>query len=224
MKDGWIIKEGKDLKVVCGGSSASERETTNTAPGEVEGTPVLVMRDTGCTHCISKEKPVPNEKVYRLMRELFGDLNNVETFFDDILIHTETWDEHCALLQEVLKPLFFVQMHPVQGLGAVLLQEHDNEKWPVFYASRKLSEVEQRYAVIERECLAVVWATKKFYPYLYGKQFILETDHRPLTYLDTAKPLNGRLMRWALHLQQFQMSIHYIKGSDNVGGDYLSRL
>ena len=109
------------------------------------------------------------------------------------------------------------------GLGAVLLQEHEGEKWPVAYASRKLSDAEKRYSVIERECLAIVWATKKFYPYLYGKPFVLETDHRPLTYLDTAKPLNGRLMRWAIHLQQFKISINYVKGSENVGGDYLSR-
>ncbi|XP_064088399.1 uncharacterized protein LOC135202873 [Macrobrachium nipponense] len=61
-EDGWIIKEGKGFKVVCGGSSASEREKLNTAPGEVEGTPVLVMRDTGCTTVLVKKSLVPNEK------------------------------------------------------------------------------------------------------------------------------------------------------------------
>ena len=110
------------------------------------------------------------------------------------------------------------------GLGAMLLQEEDGDKLPVAYASRKLSNPEQKYSVIERECLSVVWATKKFYKYLYGRQFTLEMDHRPLTYLNSAKTLNSRLMRWALSLQEFRMVLQYIKGNENVGADYLSRL
>ena len=109
------------------------------------------------------------------------------------------------------------------ALGAVLLQEHEGTEWPVAYASRKLSSTEQKYAVVEREGLAVVWATRKFYQYLYGREFVLETDHQPLRYLQSAKLLNGRLMRWAIHLQQFKISIRYVKGSENVGADYLSR-
>ncbi|ROT64664.1 putative uncharacterized protein K02A2.6-like [Penaeus vannamei] len=100
------------------------------------------------------------------------------------------------------------------GLGAVLLQEDADVKMPVAYASRKLSDAEKKYSVVERECLAVVWATKKFYRYLYGQQFYLETDHRPITYLDSAKTLNGRLMRWAIALQEFRMIFSYIKGTE----------
>lgn len=110
------------------------------------------------------------------------------------------------------------------GLGAVLLQERDDEKWPVAYASRKLTTAEKRYSVVERECLAVVWAVKKFYQFLYGREFTLETDHRPLTYLDSATALNQRLMRWALKLQEFRFTKRYIKGIENVGADLLSRL
>ena len=71
------------------------------------------------------------------------------------------------------------------GLGAVLLQEHDEGIFPVAYASRKLTKAEQNYAVVERECLAIVWAVAKFHRYLYGGQFVLQTDHRPLTFLDS---------------------------------------
>ena len=59
--------------------------------------------------------------------------------------------------------------------------------------------------------------------YLYGKEFVLETDHRPLTYLNTAKVANARLMRWALALQPFKFRVENIKGVENVGADFLSR-
>nr|XP_034307586.1 uncharacterized protein LOC117682997 [Crassostrea gigas] len=109
------------------------------------------------------------------------------------------------------------------GIGAVLLQMEDDEKLPVAYASRKLQPRENAYAVIEKECLAVVWGIQKFHQYLYGREFLLETDHQPLTYLNKAKTENSRLMRWALQLQPYRFRIIAIKGSDNVGADYLSR-
>ncbi len=52
------------------------------------------------------------------------------------------------------------------GLGAVILQEYDGEKFPVAYASKKLLVRERAYSVIERECLAIVWAVQKFQTYL----------------------------------------------------------
>ena len=110
-----------------------------------------------------------------------------------------------------------------RGIGTVLLQEENNVKWPVAYASRKLLAREEAYATVEKECLALVWAIQKFQRYLYGKQFIIETDHQPLLYLNKAKVSNARLMRWALLLQPYRFTIHSIKGSDNVGADYLSR-
>ncbi|XP_070206100.1 uncharacterized protein [Littorina saxatilis] len=109
------------------------------------------------------------------------------------------------------------------GLGAVLMQEKDGVFHPVAYASRKLSTPESKYSTIERECLAVVWATQKFQPFLYGQTFVLETDHQPLRYLQTAKVVNSRLMRWSLLLQAYSFTVRVIPGSRNVGADYLSR-
>lgn len=110
------------------------------------------------------------------------------------------------------------------GLGAVLLQEYEDGKFPVAYASRKLLLRERAYSTIERECLAIVWGIQKFEPYLYGKRFILETDHQPLAYMNSTKVVNNRVMRWALALQPYKFQIVAIKGSDNVGADYLSRI
>ena len=103
------------------------------------------------------------------------------------------------------------------GIGAVLLQEYGGSKFPVFYASKKLSERERAYSVIEKECLALVWAVQKFQSYLYGKQFVLETDHEPLVYINKAKCANARMMRLALALQPFNMNSCRNQGKRECG-------
>jgi len=106
------------------------------------------------------------------------------------------------------------------SLGACLLQEYDGIKHPVLYASRKLLPREQNYSVGEREALAIIWAVRKFHRYLYGQHFTLESDHRPLEYLQSNHPRNPRLMRWSLALQTYRYTVHYIRGVENVVADY----
>ena len=108
------------------------------------------------------------------------------------------------------------------GIGAVLLQMHE-KLFPIAYASRKLNDQERAYSVIEKECLGIVWAVRKFQAYLYGRTFILQTDHQPLVYLNRSKVSNGRLMRWAIFLQSYNFVVQAIKGVDNIGADFLSR-
>ena len=110
-----------------------------------------------------------------------------------------------------------------EGIGAVLMQEYDDGKFPVMYISRKLKHAETRYSTIERECLALVWAVKKLHHYLFGREFILETDHQPLMFLDRSKIDNDRIMRWALCMQMYRYQIRIVKGKENVTADYLSR-
>ena len=80
------------------------------------------------------------------------------------------------------------------GLGAVLLQQHADKWRPVAYASRAMSDTEQRYSQIEKEALSLVWACEKISDYIIGRPIHLETDHKPLvpllskTYLDRLPP------------------------------------
>ena len=109
------------------------------------------------------------------------------------------------------------------GLGAVLMQESEGELFPVMYVSRKLKERETNYAIVEQECLAIVWAIGKFTQYVYGTDFILETDHKALTWLHQTRFDNARVMRWALALQPYRFVCRSIHGRDNWCADLLSR-
>ncbi len=86
------------------------------------------------------------------------------------------------------------------GLGAVLSHVMpDNSERPIAYASRSLSSTEKKYAQVEKEALALIFAVKKFHQYLYGRNFTLLTDHKPL--LVILGPKKGIPSLAAAHLQ-----------------------
>ena len=120
---------------------------------------------------------------------------------------------------------YHVRVEPEDDMisSSCVMLESEQDESSKAYASRKLLESERRYAVVEKECLAIVWAVQKFQAYLYGKLFVIETDHRPLLYLQKSKVSNSRLMRWSMFLQSYKFRTQIIKGSDNVGADFLSR-
>lgn len=110
------------------------------------------------------------------------------------------------------------------AVGAVLSQGTIGHDKPIAFASRTLNKSEEKYSAIEKELLAVVWACKYFRPYLYGRKFILYTDHKPLTYGLNLKDTNNRLVHWRLALSEFDYEIRYRPGKQNVVADSLSRI
>ncbi len=112
------------------------------------------------------------------------------------------------------------------GLGAVLMQEHQEEWRPVAYASRAMSDTERHYAQIEKEALAITWACEKFRTYLMGLTFLVETDHKPLVPLLSTKHLDSlppRLIRFRLRLSHFSYTIEHVPGKLLYTADVLSR-
>lgn len=109
------------------------------------------------------------------------------------------------------------------AIGAVLSQGNIGEDRPVAFASRTLNGAEQGYSAVEKELLAIVWATRYFRPYLFGRKFTLYTDHKPLSYAFGQKTTNARLIRWRLALAEYDMTIKYRPGSQNTVADGLSR-
>lgn len=150
-----------------------------------------------------------------------------------------TWDETHNVAFQQIKDLITREPGPVlayynpneelrlqvdaskNGLGAVLLQQ---EK-PIAYASKSLTETEQNYAQIEKELYAVLFGCKRFHQYVYGRAFIVESDHKPLESI-LKKPLSAapqRLQRMCLQLQKYDFTLLHKPGKEIPVADTLSR-
>ena len=103
------------------------------------------------------------------------------------------------------------------GLGAALLPKGQ----PVAYASRALTPVESKYAQIEKELLAIVFACERFKAYMFGHDLVnMETDQKPLEAI-VLNPLHAApLHRMLLRLQKFNLQIKYQKGDTDVPSGY----
>ena len=111
-----------------------------------------------------------------------------------------------------------VDASPV-GVGAILTQNGA----VISYASRALTPTEQRYSQTDREFLAVVYGVEHFHLYLYGSNFKVITDHKPLLgIVNSQKPTTPRMERWRLRLMPYNMTLQYRPGHDNPA-DFISR-
>ena len=112
------------------------------------------------------------------------------------------------------------------GIGAVLCQEDPNVRnrlRPISYTSRLLKGPEINYSVTEKEALAVIHALKKFKFIVYGYETTVNTDHKPLVSLFANTLPPGRLGRWALLVQAYDVKFKYKPGILNKVSDCLSR-
>jgi hypothetical protein len=110
------------------------------------------------------------------------------------------------------------------GLGAVLAQKDElNSEYVIACASRSNNRMERNYSGYLGECLAAVWGVQIFRVYLYGREFMLITDHEPLEWLTTNTKLKGMHARWANILQKYDVKIKHRAGLKHMDADGLSR-
>ena len=108
-----------------------------------------------------------------------------------------------------------------KGLGACLTQDGK----PVAFASKRLSPAEQHYSNIERETLALVFGVTRFHTYLFGRHFIIESDHRPLEMICRKSLMQAppRLQRLLVKIQGYDFTVRHKRGVDMIMSDALSR-
>ena len=93
----------------------------------------------------------------------------------------------------------------------------------IAYFSRALKKVERNYCVTRRELLATVGGVRHFHNYLYGRKFLVHTDHGVLRWLVGFKDLEGQLARWLEILGTYDYEVVYRPGSRHGNADALSR-
>lgn len=160
------------------------------------------------THLLKKDVPF---KFDAICEEAFSELKN-KLITAPILVYPDFEKE------------FFVTTDASNvALGAVLSQKYEDGDHAIAYASRVLNDAETRYSTIEKELLAIVYAVEQFRPYVYGRQFTIVTDHKPLTWIMNLKNYTSRLMRWRIRLEEYDYRIIYKAGKLNSNADALSR-
>ena len=98
----------------------------------------------------------------------------------------------------------------------MLSQGPIDKELPVAYASRSLNNAESHYTTSERELLAIVWVTKYFRPYLYGRKFKIVSDHKPLVWIMNVKDPGSQLMQWRIQLAEYDYEIVHKSGIQNT--------
>ena len=142
-----------------------------------------LQRFLGMIAYLGKLIPQLSEEIH-LLRELL----KKDSIWDVTLTHGNQFAKLRSMASENITLKFFDPKLPTKitcdsskfGIGATLEQKHENVWHPVAFKSRSCTSAEQSYCPLEIETLAIVFACSKFNEYLYGKKFIVESDHKPL--------------------------------------------
>ncbi|XP_078319793.1 uncharacterized protein LOC144621076 [Crassostrea virginica] len=138
------------------------------------------------------------------------------------VLAVKNWHHTCT--SRFSKPFILDTDASDVAMEAVLSQIHDGVEKVIAYASPTLSKAERKYYVTRKELLAVVYFTKYYKHFLYGKEFKIRTDHSSLKWLLNCKNPEGQLARWFESLSNFQMTIEHRAGSKHRNADALSRI
>lgn len=109
------------------------------------------------------------------------------------------------------------------GIGAVLYQKYDLDNKPIAFYSRKLQKAESNYPAHELEMLAIHDTLAYFRHYVEGKHVTILTDHASLQYFFKKNLLNRKMTRWISYLEEFETTIKYKPGRENIVAEALSR-
>lgn len=137
-----------------------------------------------------------------------------QLFLNTVLLHFPNYN----------KPFYLQTDSSHFALGAELYQlNKDGEHDVLGFASRVLRGAELFYITSEKELLAIIYGLQKFRTIIFGYPLIIRTDNHSLKFLSQCRLLNDRLTRWVLYLSEFDYTVEYVKGSENVVADTLSR-
>ena len=108
------------------------------------------------------------------------------------------------------------------GIGGALSQDNGHGLQPIAFTSRKMNPAETRYLNHEQELLAVIHCLKEWRHWLLGGDYVVHTDNKSLIWLRTQSTLSKRQARWLRTIEEFDVKIEYIKGTDNTAADAFS--
>lgn len=202
------------------------------------------------------QAPRPKNKTE--LQSFLGLINYYHRFFENLGTKLEplhkllrsgnkwVWDKNCensfnALKREMASDKILVHYSPKLplilatdaspiGVGAVISHKMpDGSEKPIQFASQTLNTCQRKWSQIDREAYAIIFGVKKFFDYLYGREFTLFTDNRPLTHIlapEKCLPVLSatRMQHYAVFLQGLNYKIKYRSSKENANADAFSRL
>ena len=103
-------------------------------------------------------------------------------------------------------------------------QKVDSVEHSIYFISKNLQGVEFKYIVIEKELLVVIYALNKFRHYIIRYEIFVHTDHSTIKNMMNKPTISGRLARWFLLMQEFDITILDKANKANVVAKFLSQL
>jgi hypothetical protein len=110
------------------------------------------------------------------------------------------------------------------AIGAVLSQLQNGTEIVIANASKTMSAVQRRYCVTKKELLALEWALERFKPYVYGRRFLIRTDHKSLLAWKKLGDKGGmEIERWIGRIAESDFEIQHRSGKKHGNADWMSR-